>query len=377
MAQRLLSLGTYTLATLLLSNAAGVPQVSAQPTSPDTTAAKEDLVDAQSAEETPADAQGSQPEAQQDQEAMTSEADAAEDGEAPVRVPGIFFDNSLNPIDFLGRELDVDDESSELLASMRGKDVLRESHDPAHTVRRVYTLNTHRVTHITHKDRHHDLDDELRQRLEVSIRYGQSDSDKERIDVTVHSADPSANHPSAPLSVRVPSAGLELHCWQRDFQIRCQRAKDQKEVRWPQWATLDMSDWFSRRPVRVGTRWRRNFTDAETAGWLDGRSGRLQASLELSESGPDAGEESSYIRGALSGDGELNVYHRVETMPIDGQIDMEFDHREGVVRHLTWQWDGELSSDGLLQGHTYKWARETSSTLRVRSTLTSSADDTE
>lgn len=372
---RHVGIASCTLATLLLSSVSGLRDGRAQdlPTDPNGTTSHEEGPDTTDADER-SDMAPTVRQGEEDEDVD----DGAQERVVPVRVPGIFFDNSLNPTDYLGRELNVEEDAPDLLASIQTqRDILRETHDADQIIRRTFTLNTHRETKLQHRGRRHNLDDELRQRLDVSFRYQQDPEDADRIDVTVHHAEPSASQPGAPLDVRVPSAGLELHCWQRDFQVRCQRAKDARDVAWPQWATLDMSDWFSRRPVRAGTRWRRSFSHAETAGWTDGRTGRIQASLELSESGPEAGEENSYIRGALSGDGDLNVYHRVETMPIDGQIDMEFDHRAGIVRHLTWQWDGEATTDGLLQGHRYHWTRETSSTLRVRSSAKTAAEDAE
>lgn len=294
-----------------------------------------------------------------------------EDGdteEPPTHLPHVFFDNRLNPIDYLGRELELVGEDEEMLAPKSNDVLLREAADGNYTLRRRYALVTHRTTKISHQNRLHELDDEVRQTLDVSIQFHQDSTQSEQLRVIVRHADPAYPNASSPLNVRVPSSGLALDCVQREFEVRCVRADTRAPIAWPQWATLDMSDWFSRRPLAPGDRWRRTLSNPEILGWSDGANGRMHSALQITESGPASGEHTTHIQGTLEGKGELKVYHRMESMPIEGQVDIEFDHGANMVRHLVWQWDGTLTSDGLLGGHRYQWERRAATILRVNTT---------
>lgn len=296
--------------------------------------------------------------------------DSAQEEVPPTHLPHIFFDNRLNPIDYLGQQLELDEAQEATIRSGKSDLLLRETTDGEHTLRRRYALVSHRHTTISHRNRRHELDDEVRQTLDIQMSFSHATPTKERLRVVVRHADPSYPDPAAPLQVRVPSSGLALDCLQRDFEIQCVRADTGAPIAWPQWATLDMSDWFSRRPLASGDRWRRTFADPRVVGWSDGASGRMHSALQITESGPASGEDTTHIQGTLDGKGELKVYHRMESMPVEGQVDIEFDHGAGMVRHLVWQWDGSLSSEGLLAGHRYQWTRTAATILRVNTTRT-------
>lgn len=300
---------------------------------------------------------------------------AAEDSAAPVQLPHVFFDNRMNPIDYLGREIDFEGEEATDLGSLNhGAIILREDFDAPRDVRRRYVLVTHRNTKISHRNRVHELDDELRQTLDVTLRAPEENQSPDVMRILVRHMEPrhvpGAESLDAPLSVPIPDDGLALVCRQREFQVTCHDERNNAMVSWPQWATLDMSDWFSRRALTPDSRWRRTLPTPETIGWRDGVGGRAQSALHVSESGPASGENTTHVQGSLDGKGELRVHHRTETMQMEGQIDLEFDHADALVRRLIWQWDGAALSDGFLNGHRYKWERQTSAILRVTSSPT-------
>lgn len=289
---------------------------------------------------------------------------------SPIQLPHIFFDNRLNPIDYLGREIDLESGGPGQIADLTRENViLREDLESPREIRRRYALVTHRTTKISYRNRVHELDDELRQSIDIAIIGPTEDRSSDTLRIVVRHMEPAYGEAAAPLNVAIPRDGLILDCIQREFQVSCHRVGSTTPVLWPQWATLDMSDWFSRRALTPESRWRRTLPHPEVLGWRDGISGRMHGALQILESGPSSGEDSTHVQGAIEGKVDLRVYHRMETMPVEGQMDVEFDHNEKLVRRLVWQWDGNLLSDGLLNGHRYKWERRTAAILRVRTNV--------
>lgn len=303
------------------------------------------------------------PVATEEEYEVIAEEDQQVGTKPPVGLPRIFFNQRFNPLDYGAGQ-----ESQQPQGNM-----LQERHERAHTIRRRYTLFTQRNTKIQHKHRSHELDDELHSTLEVLIQFRQADEDIDRIDVTVLRAEPHVSKPASPLPIRVPSRGLRLHCWQRNFEVQCIHATSAKPVAWPQWATLDMNDWLPRRRVLPGARWRINLPDPRVVGWLgdDSPQGHIRASLEIIENGTSNQDDESRIQvqGVVSGDGELKVYHRRESFPINGELEIQFDNTQSLLHRFALKWDGSVNVEGLLSADKYRWTRQTHTTLRVTSSI--------
>lgn len=301
--------------------------------------------------------------AQAHEREVHNEADNEVNAEPPIRLPRIFFSQQLNPLNYLDHATEDQQQGTPL----------KEAHDSRRVIRRRYALFTQRSTQIEHKQRSHELDDELHSTLEVLIQFGQDETDDSRIDVKVVHAAPHVSRPASPLDVRVPSRGLDLHCWQQHFEVQCIAPKTQKPVDWPQWATLDLNDWLPQRRVVPGARWRRNLPDPRVVGWLgdDSHQGHIRASLETTENGDIDGPDTSRIRvqGVLNGDGELKVYHRRESFPINGELDIQFDTETSLLHRFALKWDGGVHVEGLLSADKYRWTRQTHTTLRVTSSI--------
>lgn len=291
------------------------------------------------------------------------EADNDADAQPPIRLPRIFFNHPLNSSDY------GDPSESEAPPGL----TVQERHDETRTIRRRYALFTQRNTKIQFKKRSHELDDELHSTLEVLIRFRQDDQDTDRMDVTVLRAEPHVSQPASPLSIRVPSRGLNLHCWQRTFEVQCIHATTGHPVAWPQWATLDLNDWLPRGRIPPNARWQRSLSDPRVVGWLGDNShqGHIRASMEITENGGSTSADAARleVQGVIGGDGELKVYHRRESFPINGELDMQFDHTQSLLNRFALKWDGGVNVEGLLSADKYRWARQTHTTLRVTSSL--------
>lgn len=292
-----------------------------------------------------------------------TEVDNEADAQPPLSLPRIFFSQQLNPLNYLDNTTEEKAQGTPL----------KEAHDDTRTIRRRYALFTQRSTHVEHKQRSHELDDELHSTLEVLIQFRQDETDASRIDVTVVHAAPHVSRPASPLDIRVPSSGLDLHCWQQNFEVQCMHAATRKPIDWPQWATLDMNDWLPQRRVVPGARWRRNLPDPRVVGWLgdDSHQGHIRASLETMESGDTTVNDTSriHVQGVIHGDGELKVYHRRESFPINGELDIQFDTEQSLLHRFAVKWDGGVHVEGLLSADKYRWTRQTHTTLRVTSSL--------
>lgn len=235
-------------------------------------------------------------------------------------------------------------------------------------IRRHYTRVTTRDTSIRRRQRTHELQDRVREDLDVELRFGQSLEDPSRMDVRVFSSTHSSPQRSGPLKHPIPEGGLALHCWQVDFDSLCREVGTQKEVEWPQWAILDFSPWMTGSPIHVGTRWRRVIPDIPSGGWTEGHNAQTRAVFEVlrTNSQPDDGD--TLVEAVLETEGELIVYGEPKRFPVVGKLEFEFDHATKLIDRFLINWKGDLQIEGTLAGEAYRWERRS----QVRLLITSS-----